>query len=69
MVKINIYYQDLNQDAQTEIWQKVQNEFISSGMIEYKNEDETEEEFNARLYEAVDDYINCHNFANEFILH
>lgn len=68
MVKINIYYQDLNQDAQEEIWQKVQNEFISSGIIEYGDEDETEEDFNARLSETIDDYINCHNFANEFVV-
>lgn len=68
MVKINIYFQDLSQDCQDEIWQKVQNEFISSGMVEYKEEDETEEEFNARLTETIDDYINCHNLANEFAI-
>lgn len=68
MVKINIYYQDLNQDAQDEVWQKVQNELISNGEVEYRNEDETEDEFQDRLNEEIDYYINCHNFANEFII-
>lgn len=68
MVKINIYYQDLNQDAQDEVWQKVQNELISSGEVEYRNEDETEDEFQNRLNEEIDYYINCHNFVNEFMI-
>ena len=28
----------------------------------------TEEEFQERLQEETDHYINCHNFANEFTL-
>lgn len=67
MIKINIYFQDLNQDAQDEIWRKIQNELISNGVLE-RNEDETEEEFNTRLYEAVEGYIYCRNFANEFVI-
>ncbi len=66
MVKLNIYFQDLKEDTQGELWQAIQKELLSRSQIEYKQEDETEEEFNQRLEEETDYYINTHNFANEF---
>jgi broad specificity phosphatase PhoE len=68
MLKHTIYFQDLKADTQAEVWQAVQNELLASGEVEYRGEDESEEEFATRLEEAVDDYINRHNFAIEFSL-
>ncbi len=68
MVKLNIYFQDLKEDTQGELWQAIQKELLSRSQIEYKQEDETEEEFKQRLEEETDYYINSHNFANEFYL-
>ena len=41
---------------------------LARGESEYRKEDETEDEFEQRLHEEIDHYINCHNFANEFTL-
>jgi len=68
MVKLNVFFQDLNQDAQARLWQGVQRDLLASGEVEYRGEDETEEKFQERLQEAIDHYINCHNLANEFSL-
>jgi len=68
MVKLNVFFQDLNEDAQAKLWQAVQRELLASGKVEYRTEDETEEEFQQRLQEEIDHYINCHNLANEFSL-
>lgn len=68
MIKHTIYFQDLKEDTQAELWQAVQKELLASGEVEYRGEDESEEEFETRLQEAIDDYINCHNFAHEFSL-
>jgi len=46
----------------------VEKELLARGEVKYKEEDETEDEFKRRLHEAVDDYINRHNHANEFYL-
>ena len=68
MVKLNIFFQDLNDETQWRLWQTVEKELLARGEVEYKEEDETEDEFKRRLHEAVDDYINRHNQANEFYL-
>lgn len=68
MVSLNIFFDDLDLEAQERLWQKVQRELFSSGQVEPKLEDETEEEFQERLTEETDEYINGHNFANQFQL-
>lgn len=68
MVKIDIFYQDLNELVKQAIWQAVRDELLARREVEYRQEDETEEEFQQRLEEEVDHYINCHNFANGFYL-
>ncbi len=68
MVKLKVFFQDLNYEAQSRFWQAVERQLLGSGEVEYRGEDETEEEFHSRLQEAIDHYINCHNFANEFCL-
>ena len=66
MPKINIYFQDLKESAQGQIWQAVQDQLLAQEMIEPKKDDESEEVFEARLQESIDHYINTHNFAHEY---
>lgn len=68
MAKIIIYFQDLKDETRDEIWQTVREELIDNGDIEPRREDETEAEFEERVLGEVDDYINRHNFANEFFV-
>ena len=66
MTKTNIFFQDLKEPAQCRIWQAVQDELLATETIEPRQEDETEDEFNNRLQEAIDHHINCRNSAHEF---
>jgi hypothetical protein len=66
MTKTNIFFQDLKESAQCRIWQAVQNELLAQEIVEPKQENETEEQFEARLQEAIDQHINCRNTAQEF---
>ncbi len=68
MVSLNVFFQDLNGDAQGRICGAVQRALLARGAVEYRGEEETDEEFQQRLQEETDDYINRHNFANEFSL-
>ena len=57
MTKINIYFQDLNKEVQNKMREEVRRELKEAG------------DFSPEVYvddEVVDDYINRHNFANEF---
>lgn len=67
MVKHTIYFQDLARQSQDVLWTKVRDELLARGEIE-KEDYETEAEFETRLWETVDYYINTNNFANEFYL-
>jgi len=66
MPKINIYFEDLNEQAQKELYEEVK-EYL-------KEEIEEAIEANALTdpdlieWEIVMDYIKEHNFANEFIV-
>ena len=55
MAKINIYFQDLNEQAQSELWEAVREE------PEAENEGQPNNE-------EIDDHINRNNFANEFVV-
>lgn len=68
MAKVNLFFDDLNLDAQSRLWQAVQKELLARREVEYREEDETEEAFQKRLQEAIDDYINRHNQSTEFRL-
>jgi hypothetical protein len=68
MAKISVFFDDLNLDAQNRLWRAVLGELLSRGEVEYRDEDETEEEFQRRLQEATDDFINRHNQSTEFSL-
>jgi len=68
MARINLFFDDLNLDAQSRLWQAVQKELLARCDVEYRDEDESEDEFQKRLQEAIDDYINRHNQSTEFSL-
>lgn len=66
MPAITIYFQDLKESSQCRLWQAVQTKLLAQGLVELRQEGESEDVFEARLQEAVDDYINTHNLAHEF---
>jgi hypothetical protein len=66
MIKTTILFQDLKEPVQCRIWQAVQDHLLATGTIEPRQANETEDEFNYRLQEAIDHHINCNNLAQEF---
>lgn len=68
MARIIIYFQDLKDEAQDEIRQAVRDEFIAEGELEPRRENETQEDFEERLGEVIEDHINRNNFSNEFFI-
>jgi len=66
MAKINIYFDELNEDARNEIWEAVREELKNE--IQEMKEDNPEIGPETIEHEVIDDYINCHNFANELIV-
>ena len=61
MITHTIYFQDLTQEVQAILWHAVAAELIRQGEVEYSTDEETAQEFDQRLHEQVDDYINRHN--------
>jgi len=64
MAKINIYFQDLNQNAKDEMWEEVRGELYSK--IRETIESLPGKDPDGIANEIIDSYINEHNFANEF---
>lgn len=62
MAKINIYFQNLNEETQQELWQLVKEELETKENQKVETGEEREEITD----EVIDDYINCHNFVNYF---
>ena len=66
MAKINIYFDELKPETQAELYEELKEEL--------KEEIEETKKFNPQLSpetveaKVIDDYINTHNFANEFII-
>jgi hypothetical protein len=63
-----IYFQDLVPGAQTAVWRQVQQELVDSEQLEARQQQESEADFEQRVWEEVDHYLNTHNLANEFTL-
>lgn len=68
MTEIKIYFSDLAETAQEQLWQKVTQELLNNGEVSPKGRYESDEEFQRRIEEETDHYINCHNFANRFVI-
>ena len=67
LIRRNIVFQNLNQDTQDEIWEKVQKALVETGEVE-REKGETDDKFRDRLWETTDDYINRYNFGQVFEL-
>jgi hypothetical protein len=67
MINYTIYFQDLKEDVQQELWALVSKRLVDEGLVE-RDEEETEEQFLNRLQEETDNYINTHNFAFKYKL-
>ena len=68
MAKVIVYFQDLKESVQCRVWQTVQSELLARGVVQPRQEDESESSFQARLQSEVDYYINCYNFAHEYCM-
>ncbi len=66
MITTTIYFQDLNESLKCRIWQAVQDKLLATGRVEPRQMDESEDDFQARLQEAIDYYLNTHNAAQEY---
>jgi len=66
MAKINIYFQDLSEEAQQEVVKELEEKL--SGEIHDAWDLNPQIDFETTKQEMIDDYINTHNFANEFII-
>ena len=62
MVKSTIVYKDLQEDVQEEVWVLVSKRLLDDGWVQ-RNAEESDEDFQDRLWEATDQYINTHNVA------
>jgi len=58
---MHITFQDLREEAQMDIWDEVRIFLVCAGYIAPRTEEESETEYEHRVYEAVDEYINRHN--------
>lgn len=67
MIKYTIYFQDLKEEVQDELWALLSKRLLDKGLIE-RNKDETKDKFETRLWEETDNYINTHNFGIEYEL-
>lgn len=56
-----VYFQDLGEHLQMEIWEDLRSTLLASGWIEPREEDETDPAFEQRVFEAVDTYVSTHN--------
>jgi len=67
MVKHNIVFKDLQEDTQDEVWALVSKHLFDAGWVE-RADDDTDADFQDRLWEATDQYITTHNVALEYQL-
>jgi len=67
MMKHNIVFKDLQEDMQDEVWALVSKQLLDAGWVE-RAADETDADFQDRLWEETDQYINTHNVALEYQL-
>ncbi len=65
---MQIRFEDLRQDAQLYIWDEVRIYLVCTGAIEPREEDEAYADYEHRVYEAIDDYINRNNVSFNYDL-
>lgn len=68
MTEVKIYFNDLIEEVQEEVFKKVKKELQNYGEVSPQGRYESKEEFQRRLEEHTDHYLNTHNFANRFFI-
>jgi len=68
MTEIKIYFNDLAETAQEELWNKLQKDLVENGEVAPQGMNETESEFLDRVWGQADYYLNTNNFANRFLI-
>lgn len=58
---MRITFQDLRTETQMDIWDEVRVYLVCAGYITPRAEEESEVEYEHRVNQAIDDYINHHN--------
>ena len=54
-------FDDLKSEAKLEVFEQVRMNLLDTGDIDPQEEDETWEEYEQRVFEEVDNYLNIHN--------
>jgi hypothetical protein len=67
MVKSNIDFKDLQEDVQEEVWVLVSKRLLDDGWVR-READESDADFQDRLWEETNSYINTHHVALEYQL-
>lgn len=57
---MNITFQDLRTEAQMDIWEEVRIYLVCAGYIDPRREEESEADYERRVNETIDDFINRH---------
>lgn len=60
---MNITFQDLRTEIQMDIWDEVRVYLVCAGYIPPRREEESEADYEHRVYQTIDDYINRHNVS------
>lgn len=66
MAKINVFFQDLRPEVREEIYWELRNQLREE--IDETREDNPDIDPETIEAEVIDNYINTHNFANQFVL-
>ncbi len=65
---MRITFQDLREETQLDVWDEVRIYLVCAGYIEPRAEEESYADYEHRVYQAVDDYINRHNQSFDYDL-
>jgi len=68
MTEVKIYFNDLIEEVQEELFKKIEKELLNYGEVSPQGRNESKEEFQRRLEDQTDHYLNTHNFANRFVI-
>jgi len=65
---MNITFQDLREETQMEVWDDVRLYLVCAGYIAPRAEEESEADYEHRVHQTIDDYINRNNVSFHYDL-
>lgn len=65
---MRITFQDLRTETQMDIWDEVRIFLVCAGYITPRTEEESDDAYEHRVNQAIDDYINRHNVSFNYDL-